>query len=161
MAMVEDAKFEDGAQKPLRLQAMDADDIQVVSSLLQDAVFPMAEMSWQPTKRRFSLLLNRFRWEDQAQAVAQGRRFERTRTMLVVDSVLSVASNGIDRGQKDMVLSLLSIEFQPSDDGAGKLEITLAGDGAIALEVECLDISLQDVTRPYNAPSGHVPDHPA
>jgi hypothetical protein len=35
----------------------------------------------------------------------------------------------------------------------------LAGDGAIALDVEALDIRLDDVTRPYRAPSGKVPHH--
>jgi hypothetical protein len=35
----------------------------------------------------------------------------------------------------------------------------LAGDGAIALAVETLDVALRDVTRPYLAPSGKVPAH--
>jgi hypothetical protein len=38
--------------------------------------------------------------------------------------------------------------------------LTLAGDGAIALEVECLDVTLRDVTRPYAAISGKLPMHP-
>ena len=38
--------------------------------------------------------------------------------------------------------------------------LTLAGDGAIALEVEALEVTLQDVTRPYRAPSGKAPAHP-
>ncbi len=158
--MSEDAKFEDGGEQPLRLQAQDGEDLQVLSSLLQDSVFPMAEMSWQPGKRRFAMLVNRFRWEDQAKAEQQGRKFERVQSMLVVNSVLKIASNGIDRGEKDMVLSLMSVAFEPAQEGAGTVQLTLAGDGAIALEVECIDLSLQDVTRPYRAPSGKVPDHP-
>jgi hypothetical protein len=35
----------------------------------------------------------------------------------------------------------------------------LAGDGAIRLEVEALEVILRDVTRPYRAPSGKVPRH--
>ena len=35
----------------------------------------------------------------------------------------------------------------------------LAGDGAIALQVETLDVTLRDVSRPYLAPSGRVPSH--
>jgi hypothetical protein len=38
--------------------------------------------------------------------------------------------------------------------------LTLAGDGALALEVEALEVTLKDVTRPYAAPSGHAPGHP-
>ncbi len=157
--MVEDARFEDGGESPLRLQALDLDDLRILSALVQDAVFPITEMSWQPGKRRFGLLLNRFRWEDRDRAAAQSRKFERVQSMLVIDDVLKVASSGIDRSEKDMIVSLLSLAFIEGVDGAGKLEMTLAGDGAIALEVECLDVTLKDVTRPYSAPSGSAPMH--
>ena len=59
-----------------------------------------------------------------------------------------------------MILSLLSLAWEPGEDGTGRITLTLAGDGAIALDVECLNLSLQDVTRPYIAPSGKAPDHP-
>ncbi len=157
--MVEDARFEDASEKPLRLQALDADDLQVISSLIQDSVFPITEMTWQPAKRRFGLLLNRFRWEDRDSAIKRGRQVERVQSMLVIADVLKVASNGIDRSDKDLILSLLSVAFEPDEDGAGRLELVLAGDGALAIDVECLDVSLRDVTRPYAAPSGAVPDH--
>ena len=38
--MTEDARFEDGREAPLNLGALDADDLKVISSLAQDAVFP-------------------------------------------------------------------------------------------------------------------------
>ena len=37
--------------------------------------------------------------------------------------------------------------------------LTLAGDGAIRLKVEALEASLRDVTLPYIAPSGMIPNH--
>ena len=80
-------------------------------------------------------------------------------SLLVVDNVLGVASQGVDRSDKDLVLSLLSLSFEPGEDGAGHLVLTLAGDGAIRLSVEAIDVSLRDVTRPYTAPSGKAPDH--
>ncbi|MCA3479159.1 MAG: DUF2948 family protein, partial [Rhodobacter sp.] len=58
------------------------------------------------------------------------------------------------------VLSLLSVGFEPGEDGTGRVILTLAGDGAIALAVEALEVTLKDVTRPYLAPSGHAPKHP-
>ena len=73
--------------------------------------------------------------------------------------MISVQSSGIDRGDGAVVLSVLSLEFQPGDQGAGRVIVHLAGDGAIALMVEVLDVALRDVTRPYRAPSGKVPDH--
>jgi hypothetical protein len=35
----------------------------------------------------------------------------------------------------------------------------LAGDGAIALEVEAVEVVLSDVSRPYYAPSLKAPAH--
>ncbi|WP_170350214.1 DUF2948 family protein [Ruegeria atlantica] len=155
-----DASFHDGREAPLNLGAEDAEDLQVISTLAQDAVFPVTEITWQPSQRRFGLLLNRFRWEDKDAATRRDRPFERVQAVLVFDSVLSVASQGIDRRDKEMVMSLLSIDFEAGEDGAGQVLLTLAGDGAIRLKVEALDATLKDVTRPYKAPSGQAPHHP-
>ncbi|TYB82354.1 DUF2948 family protein [Maritimibacter fusiformis] len=158
--MTEDARFEDGGDRPLKLIAMDAEDLSVVSALAQDAVFPITEMQWRPARRQFAILLNRFRWEDAETAARRKRPVERVQSVLAVSDVLKVQSQGVDRGDKDVILSLLSISFEPGEDGTGRLVLTLAGDGAIALEVETLEVALQDVTRPYVAPSRQAPRHP-
>ena len=72
---------------------------------------------------------------------------------------MAVRSSGIDRDDRDLVCAVLSVTMEPGEDGAGTVLITLAGDGAIALSVEALEVTLRDVTRPYHAPSGKVPDH--
>jgi hypothetical protein len=154
-----DASYEDGAERPLSLVATDAEGLQVISALAQDAVFPMTEMRWDRRRRRFALLLNRFRWEDRARAERLGRPYERVRALLAVEDVTRVASQGLDRRERDVVLSLLTISFEPGEDGTGRVVLTLAGDGAVALDVECLEVTLRDVTRPYAAPSGRPPDH--
>jgi len=151
-----DAKFEDGREAPLNLGALDSDDLQVISSLTQDCVFPITEMKFARAQRRFALLINRFRWED----AGQGRHApERVQSVLAFDLVLNVATNGIDRSDKETVLSLLSITFEPGEDGAGDILLTLAGDGAIRLQVEAIEATLKDVTRPYVAPSKSIPHH--
>lgn len=154
-----DARFQDGDDGPLRLIARTADDVQVLSALVQDAVFPANEMRYDRKARRFAILLNRFRWEDEAAARAAGRPYERVRSLLVVEDALHVRTQGIDPRDKDMVLSLLSVGFVEADEGSGTLTLTLAGDGAIALDVEALELRLDDVTKPYVAPSRHVPRH--
>jgi len=152
-----DARFEDGGEAPLNLGALDAEDLAVLSSLAQDGVFPITEMSWRPSERRFALLVNRFRWEDGAR---DRHGAERVQALLVVSNVLHVASQGIDRSVPHLILSLLSITFEPGEDGAGHVVLTLAGDGAIRLSVEALEATLKDVTRPYRAPAGKAPEHP-
>ena len=151
--MTEDARFEDAGDAPVALRALEAADVPVISALVQDAVFPASEMRWEAGRRRFALLLNRFRWEQ------QGNAPERVQTVLAVEDVMKVASQGIDRSDPDLVFSLLALEWTPSEDGMGRLELILAGDGAIALEVEALEITLTDVTQSYGAISGKTPDH--
>ena len=160
--MVSDATFEEGAERPVFITATDAEGLDVISALVQDAVFPVTEMTWDRRARRFAVLLNRFRWEDRPRAEARRRPYERVQALLVMEDVTRVASQGIDRGQPDTVLSLLRVAFEPGPEPpAGRVTLTLAGDGAIALDVECLDATLRDVTRPYIAPSGRAPDHGA
>lgn len=154
-----DARFQDGGEEPLRLVAQDADDLQVISTLIQDAVFPVTELKFDAKRHRFAILLNRFRWEDRVEAERLGRAYERVRSVLVVEDVRKVQSLGFDRADKDLVLSLLSMSFEPGQDGTGRLTLVLAGDGAIALDVEALEVRLDDVTRPYRAPSGKAPHH--
>lgn len=156
-----DARFEDADDAPLRLMAQGDSDLQVLAALVQDAVFPITEMTYAKRQHRFALLLNRFRWEDQAAAERQGRPFERVRSLLVFDNVLGVRSQGIDRADKETILSLLSVSFVPGAEGAGVVELVLAGDGAVALQVEVLEAVLTDVSRPYRANSGQAPGHEA
>lgn len=155
--MSEDARFEDAQNGPLRLRALDPDDLSVISSLVQDAVLPVTEMRWDHRQRRFGLLLNRLRRED-ARAIA-GTEVERVRCVLVVEDVMGVRTSGLDRDDPDLVCAVLSVTMEPGEDASGTVLITLAGDGAIELSVEALEVTLRDVTRPYHAPSGKFPDH--
>ncbi|KFI31414.1 hypothetical protein CDV50_09240 [Haematobacter massiliensis] len=154
-----DARFEDGApRQPLNLAAVDGEDVMVISALLQDSVLPVTEMRWQPAQRRFALLANRFRWEDTA-TTEKDSAPERVQSLLIIEDALRVATQGLDRGDADVVLSLLTLAFEPAEDGAGRITLTFAGDGAIAIDVECINLRLRDVTRPYLAPSRTVPRH--
>jgi len=158
--VTQDARFEDGVEAPLNIGAFDTEDLQILSSLVQDAVFPITEIKWLAGERRFALLLNRFRWEDAPGAQMRKRPVERVQSLLVINDAMRVASQGIDRSDADTILSVLSLTFEPGEDGMGTVMITLAGDGAIRVEVETLDVNLRDVTRPYAAPSGATPHHP-
>lgn len=151
----EDARFEDAGGAPLRLRAFDTDDLQVISALVQDAVLPASEMRWSRKDRRFALLLNRFRWEESAAP----KQAERVQSVLSIEDVTAVKVQGLSQHDPDLVVSILTISFEPSTDGAGRVLLTLAGDGAIACEVEALEVMMRDVTRPYGAPSGKTPAH--
>ncbi len=155
--MTEDARFEDGREAPLNLGAVDVEDLKVIASLTQDAVFPASEMRWDRKAQRFALLINRVRWED---AGRSRHAPERVQSVLMFNTVQSVASQGVPKGDADTILSLLTLEFEETDAPSGHLLLTLAGDGALRLTVEALDVTLKDVTRPYVAPSKKLPSHP-
>ena len=109
--------------------------------------------------RRFALLLNRFRWEDRDGGRTARRGYERVQSLLVFEDVLSVRSQGIDRSDSRYGAVAAVHHLCPGRGWHGRVELVLAGDGAIALQVEALDATLRDVSRPYLAPSGQVPEH--
>ena len=157
---MKNALHADGSDRALRLKAMCAEDLQVISSLVQDAVFPATAMRWNRRSRQFALLVNRFRWEDAESARLQKRPFERVRSVLAVEDAGRVSSKGIDRKDRRQVLSLLSLEFEPGEDGTGNLAFALSGGFAIAVHVESLEVTLKDVEPSYPSRSGRAPTHP-
>ena len=159
--MTQDAGFNDALDRPLNLGAQDAEDLQVISSLTQDAVLTVDDLKWNRAERQVVFLLKRFRWEDVELAKQQGRDPERVQSLLVIQNATGLASQGIDRKQADIVLSLMSVEFSGAEDGVGDLILTFSGDGALKVQVDGLDVALRDVTRPYVAPSKQVPNHDA
>lgn len=154
-----DARYQDGNDRPLHLAAQDTEDLSVIAALLQDAVLPVREMKFDPRRRRFLALLNRFRWEDRAAAEAERRGYERVRSLLTIADVRKVNVWALDRTDEALILSVLSMSFEPGEDGTGRLALALSGGAALALDVEVLDVTLRDVTRPYLAPSGRLPGH--
>ncbi len=150
----QDASFRDADVGPLRLRALDSEDLTILSALVQDAVVTVGDVAWMRQHRRFAALVNRFRWEGRT------RTPERVRSLLVVEGVTAVRAQGVDPKDKDLVVSILSLAWEPGEDAAGRLVVTLAGDGVIAVEAEALEVVLQDVTMPYVAPSRRVPSHP-
>ena len=159
--MTQDAGFNDALDRPLNLGAQDAEDLQVISSLTQDAVLTVDDLKWNRAERQLVFLLKRFRWEDVELAKQQGRDPERVQSLLVIQNATGLASQGIDRKQADVVLSLMSLEFSGAEDGVGDLILTFSGDGALKVQVDGLDVALRDVTRPYVAPSKQIPNHDA
>lgn len=155
-----DASFRDADPAPLALMAHDDEDLDVISTLAQDAILPVSDISYDMRHRQLALLLNRFRWEDAEQAKREDRPFERVRSVLLISDVQRVQSDGIDRADTDLILELLAIGWQAAEDGTGRLHLEFAGDGTIAVDMECLNVELRDVTRPYIAPSRRMPSHP-
>jgi len=139
------------------LLALDTEDLSVVSAHLQDAVFKTDGLAYDARHHVFSVVVNRFVWE---KAGGRGKSFERRRAAIAFKRVNAVRSIGIDRKDKDAVLSLLAIDFTPNGEGPeGTLELVLSGSASIALDVECVEVQLADTGGAWE--TSLKPRHPA
>jgi len=139
-----------GAAK-LRLKAEDAEDLSVISAILQDSLVAVADMAFQPEERRFVLVANRFRHEAPAQAPDKGR--ERVMTGLRIDGVTGVKRRGFNPGEAERLLVLLAVGA-----GAGAIYLDFAGGVSIRLESGRILCHLDDFGEPW--PTRFSPSHP-
>jgi hypothetical protein len=140
--------------RALRLVAEDEADLKVISAAVQDAVLKAENIKYDRKRRRFTLEVNRFQWED---APKRGPK-TRVRTLLAFDSVLGVKTRAVSKADPDMVMSILSVTFTPDDEPpGGKVSILFSGDGELLLEAEALDVTLLD--SEYEWATRRTPDH--
>ena len=134
----------------LKLRAEDAEDLAVLSAVLQDALVAVGEMIYQAEEKRFVLVANRFRWEPEA-----GTRdgFERIFSGLRIDGVTRVQRRGFSPGEKERLLVLLALHAE-----AGAIYLDFAGGASIRLEAEKILCHLDDLGEPW--PTRWRPRHP-
>jgi hypothetical protein len=126
----------------LKLAALDAEDLAVISAYVQDAILKVGDLVYLPQEKRFVVAMNRFIWEK-----AGGRRadYERRRAALTFDRVTSAKTSHIRRDRPDAVLELLAVSFDATDTPGGVVNLVFAGDGMVRLEVECIEARLADL----------------
>ena len=132
----------DRAAEPLKFTVLDEEDLEVVSTHLQDAVVKVADVIWQPEAQRLVIGLNRFDWE---QAVADKPQNCRRRSALRFDRVQAFKCRGVNPAGKDGILNLLTVEFTETEAPSGVVTLIFSGEAALRLEVECLEAELVDL----------------
>ena len=135
----------------LRLSALDAVDLEIISAHMQDAVIKLGDISFLKPEGKFALIANRFVWETEQPP------YERRRTGLHFDRVVHARSRRVSQSADDAVLSLLSISFAPDEDPSGTVLLTFSGGGAISLKVECIEAQLEDLGPAWETPN--LPSH--
>lgn len=135
--------------QPLRLRAEDAEDLDVFAACLQDALVKVGAMAFEPRRRRFALMFSRYRWEAESAGRFARRLGERVGCGVHFDGVLRAQMHGFGPAERERVLELLTIGFEPGDEGAGRVTLVFAGDAALRLEVECIDARLRDLGQPW------------
>lgn len=138
--------------EPLKLAALDTDDLAVISAHLQDAVLKVADMTFLPREKRFALVANRFDWEGDRRNQRQRRR-----TGLHFDRVLKAQRARIRSDAPDAVLNLLAVTFEETNAPSGIVTLHFSGGGAVRLEVECLEAAMRDLGPAWE--TGSRPTH--
>lgn len=126
----------------MKLVALDRDDVEIVSTHVQDAVVKVSDILWRPAEKRLVVALNRFDWES-----ANGAEpcYRRRRSALRFDRVLACKCRNVSPQDKDAVLNLLAVEFTETAPPSGVITLFFSGGGALRLEVECLECELADL----------------
>ena len=126
----------------LKLIALDADDLAVISAHVQDARVQTGDIIWRQGEKRLVVGMNRLDWEQTLTGETAPRRLI---SALRFDRVLACKSRDIDLGTPEAALELLGIEFHPGDPPGGSAVLIFNQGGALRLDVECLECELADL----------------
>ncbi|QMW23464.1 DUF2948 family protein [Sandaracinobacteroides saxicola] len=121
----------------LHLRAENPEDLPALSALVQDMVLKAGDVAFDARRRMLVLVGNRFRWED--------RQASRVRSALRIGGVLK-ASQRRWPADGETVLDLLALTAT-----ADSLSLLFADDISIRLRVECIDLTLDDLSGPWGA----------
>lgn len=132
---------------PLRLLAEDADDLQIISAALQDAIMRPVDIRWEKEARRLTVVLSRFCWECGGTRVMAAMQF---------GDVQAVKSRRLPR-LPEAALELLALDFLPTEAPGGQVMMMFAGGGDLRIDVECLDAVLTDLSERW--PARVAPTH--
>ena len=126
----------------LKLIALDADDLAVISTHVQDARVQASDIIWRQGDKRLVIGMNRLDWEQTLEGETEPRRLV---SALRFDRVLACKSRNIDLAAPETVLDLVGIEFHCQDAPSGSALLLFAQGGALRLDVECLECELTDL----------------
>jgi hypothetical protein len=124
------------------LIALDADDLAVISTHVQDARLQVADIIWRQGEKRLVIGMNRLDWEQTLAGESSPRRLI---AALRFDRVLSCKSRNIDMSTPEAGLELLGIEFHDDNAPSGSAVLLFSRGGALRLDVECLECELTDL----------------
>ena len=151
----------------VKLRAHDPLDMEVIATWLQDALVPLADVTYLPRDKRFIMVANRFKWESATSEAAGEPRsdgdasfaeeseepaYQRVNCGVCFDRVRAVRYRGLDPANKDHILNLLAIEAEPR-----AVTLVFSGEAAIRLEVSAIACHLEDLGEPW--PTRWQPNH--
>ncbi|MER2519507.1 MAG: DUF2948 family protein [Bdellovibrionales bacterium] len=127
----------------LKLQAKDAEDIQVISAILQDSIVPLCDMTYRPEERCFVMVAQRLRKETTIEN--PDAACERICSAIDIQGVESVQSHNLDITQNEgQMLELLMMQLE-----GNILTLLFSGDSRIRAQLGPWSLRLQDFGEPW------------
>ena len=126
--------------KPIKLKAVDDQDLQVFSQFLFEAIVLPSEIKFEEKKQRFAMAIERFTWEH---AKDEGHLLMQVLSILVVNYVEKVDLKNIFKNYKiKNILSISNID--------NNILIMLNDNEVITLKVKKCFCLLEDIGKPIN-----------
>lgn len=122
----------------LKLIALDAGDLEVISTHLQDGIVRTGDVAYLPKEKKFAFTVRRFDWEEE-------KHPHRRLTGVHFERVSAVRSRGVDRSAPDEILNLLAVLFMPKSAPSGTVLLLFSEDRAIELDLECIEMQMKDL----------------
>jgi hypothetical protein len=138
-------------EQPLKLRAIDIQDLAVVSAFLQDSIANVSEMAYLPEQRLFVLAVCRFRWE-RAVSASPEQIFERVSCAITINDVDTPKYRGFSLKDRHRTMPLLTITFDDSE-----VTLTFGGEAAVRLPVGGLEVRVEDFGKCW--PTKTKPEH--
>jgi hypothetical protein len=118
----------------LKLKARDAEDVQVISAVLQDAIAPVVDMAYRAEDKNFVMVVQRLCREAGDEA---GK--ERICCALNVRGVENVQTHGFNPAETGRILDLLAL--MPEGD---ELQLVFASDACVRLRLKDWNMMIED-----------------
>jgi len=154
------ARTQDGSADRLRLRAVSTEDVEILSTLLQDAIIPGEDMSFERAGRRFVMVANRFCWDRPAVAGVTTDSgapvYERQLCGIQILNIDKVRTTSMPASRRRALFNLLAITAMTTADGA-TVELLFSGGVSLRLDADSLLILAEDLEE--SRPTPNLPSH--
>ena len=134
----------------LKLRAVAAEDVEIMSALLQDGLVAASDLHYQKDAASFVMVINRFCWEQSDDSESQTQP-NRCLCGLKVAHVKQVNQRGLSAGVNQFY-NLLSITYEETKENekvVKRLTFTFSDGYGIRLTLEELALIVQDIAEPH------------
>ena len=138
----------DDKKNRLKLIGKNQEDLKTISAYLQDSVIIVKDILFLKKNKIFLMILNRFMWEDTEKGVF--RKNKRIRCAVKFEEVIKVQSKNINQKNNKKPLEYLAIKSSFMSNNFFKIKIFFSGGGIITITSEVIEVSMNDLGKPWN-----------